>query len=544
MGEVALPLTILGVGLAAIGQTMDTDSTKAKDLSTAVRDFISDFEGSAKGVDTMDAALRKWGKDASDYGGTGLNELSQAARQSGQDFAGIADAIVTKNLPALEKAARESNELAQTYEHNSTVTTNSWNGEEKAFLAKRDAANTVTSALDNQIAAVKEANDAETVMATSMHMTLSQYKAYNDVIQLAKDANSKLTDAQEKVIKTSLQQGESSKTVEKNVKDYAAVLKEASDDHVKLSADQRDGILTDLEVGESVSQLKKNVSDYAAVLSDAKDQHVTLTAAQKATIQSSINAGQSASDLKGQIDAYADALKQSKQDQTDWDSSVQGSFQSAASASDDWADSSKVDLDQVATNLTEASKQIERLPDDINKALQGGLSQTGLKLLESLPNGQQIIDQIGLDPGSADSKKLIAAANQAGQDAGKSVSDGLTKTPPLTLKTKVDTSGADGDLKKFDGKVKTIDVKVNTDTTDADQALKIIGNKTIKPKVKPVADTSDVDDALKIIGNKTIKPSVQPKADMSGVNAALASLGNRTVSITVVGTTRDGKRVF
>lgn len=190
------------------------------------------------------------------------------------------------------------------------------------------------------------------------------------------------------------------------------------------------------EMGLTLGQYR----DYGKVLQTAEDAHVKLTKAQKDQIAVDIAGGDSASKLSKYIKDYADAVQKAKDLQDAWNKAVVSDFSSAASASDDWAKSNKVDLDQVTTNLNEAADLADRLPGDIEKSLGAGLSQMGLQLLESLPNGQQILDQIGMDPGTPGAQALIAAANRAGGDTGKGYADGVTGAGPAVIPVTADAS--------------------------------------------------------------------------------------------------------
>jgi hypothetical protein len=148
--------------------------------------------------------------------------------------------------------------------------------------------------------------------------------------------------------------------------------------------------------------------------------------------------------------------------QQDWNNTLKQGFSSAAEASGDWAQSTKVDLNQVANNLNEYNAMIARLPQDEIAATKAGLSGAGLAYIESLPNGSEILDQMALNPGSPGAQALIAAANQTGQNLGKSTNDGVDAVgdpKTKTIKYVADTHEVEASLARLNGQTIYVDVK-------------------------------------------------------------------------------------
>ncbi|WIB68803.1 hypothetical protein DEI93_07175 [Curtobacterium sp. MCBD17_035] len=210
--ELALPITVLGVAMAAVGQTMGDDTEAAKELQAAVSNLVSSWVGSGDGISALDANLRDWTKNSADYGGS-LGNLRKELGLTDQSYRDVADAIASGSVPAMQRAvtsiqreidARKA--LSQAAESESHTAYNSRaavddetgarNRNYSAALKQIDAQDASTAALkkakaeiQDNITKEQQARVEEAALAAAMGETVKQYKAQEAASAQAKSAN-------------------------------------------------------------------------------------------------------------------------------------------------------------------------------------------------------------------------------------------------------------------------------------------------------------------------------------------------------------------
>lgn len=195
----ALPLglgaavTVAGVGLAALGQVMGKTKDDTAEITKEVADLVNELLGSASGANAFDEGLRKWAKDASDFGGVALKDLAADSEKNNLNFYDLASAITSHSLPALEKQKGVVDELIKSQNARLASSTNLSAADVKGLEDQRTALQTVKGALDTNITAQKQAQEATEIAAKSLGKTIPQYKAYEDAVSAAQTASDDFT---------------------------------------------------------------------------------------------------------------------------------------------------------------------------------------------------------------------------------------------------------------------------------------------------------------------------------------------------------------
>lgn len=195
LAGLAWPVTIAGVAVAALAGLMSTAGASADDTTKAVQDFVNATLKVSEGANSFDTGLREWTKDATDFGGVALNQLSKDASTTGSNFDVLARSIIDKNVPAMQKLKTGYQDNVEALEANNAKIQEAAQkaGQSQVITDKQTASNDklISSykeqekALDNQIAAQKGYEAAIKSAAEAQGMTVAQYTAYEAAVQQA-----------------------------------------------------------------------------------------------------------------------------------------------------------------------------------------------------------------------------------------------------------------------------------------------------------------------------------------------------------------------
>ncbi|GAB3608592.1 hypothetical protein GCM10027414_07170 [Humibacter ginsengiterrae] len=194
IGGLAWPITIAGVGLAALGGIIGQTTDDTKGLTQATNDLVNEFEGGIKGINDYDSALRAWAKDSTDYGGEGLAETARDVKSIGLGFNDVAGTITGKSIPAINQMLRTLDNIKEMDDK----LAESPLGTAKTIKAAEDEAaanDRVREALSKRRQALQDAENEEKVMAEAMGMTVAQYQAYEQAVQQAQTDQDNWTSA-------------------------------------------------------------------------------------------------------------------------------------------------------------------------------------------------------------------------------------------------------------------------------------------------------------------------------------------------------------
>lgn len=225
--------------------------------------------------------------------------------------------------------------------------------------------------------------------------------------------------------------------------------------------------------------------------------------------------------------AQSEALANVKAASASFASSVQSSYSSAAAASSDWAAGSKVDLGIILASTTEALQQAARLPNDITKLSEEGLSAAGAAYIKSLPNGEQIIDQLANSATVAQASGLIANFNAIGIAAGDAVQKGASAAKPaVPVSQSLDPVSA----QKMLDTLKAQKANVNVVPVLNEAAVKAMQEELGKKAEIPVTPSLNPDAVAKMNATlkEQVKPEVAPVLNTDAVHAMKTQLAQNT----------------
>lgn len=187
-------VTLAGIGLAALGQIAGSTSTEAAQLTQEIKDLTNELLGSQSGADAFDEGLRKWAKDASDFGGKALTDVAGDAKTAGVSFFDVGTAITSHSIPAMQQQVKHLDELRSGYRAAAAAAADANDPEGAAAdRAKIAAIGSLTGVLKTNIAAQKQAQEATEVAAKSLGLTVPQYQKYESAVAAAQKASDSFT---------------------------------------------------------------------------------------------------------------------------------------------------------------------------------------------------------------------------------------------------------------------------------------------------------------------------------------------------------------